>query len=239
MARINLVRGGTPKIKYMWCEGDRSDYTPPYGVPHIKETPPYDSHVDGAYGSGLAYFTLGMPVRPNGGITDGMRWQRNALSEKVLAVDDVIDLIAVPQNHYLEYINFKIMESDALMAGASIALTLYELKYNEKGEATYTELPDIEDALVAQSVTTPIPIDKPCNVFASLIKTDTGYAVPVYANPTIPPADMSSQPTFGRDLIISAKIVALPTDNTVTLAHMQNAWYLSAKIAGFECPTYY
>lgn len=239
MADVVLYKGGTPEVKYMWCENDYAQFNPPFGRPNLKESPPYDSHMDGAYGSGLAYFTMGMPVRPNNGLTGGMLWQKKALADKDPQVDDFIDLLVIPQNHYVTSLNFKIMESDAHMAGASVTLSARELKSDGKGGFTLTEISDVEDALTAQSVTTPIPIDKPCNVYVSLVKTDTGYAVPLYANPTIPAADDSSVPTYGRDIIIGVKVVALPTDSRFKLHNMLNGWYLSAKVAGFECPTYY
>lgn len=239
MADVTLYKGGTPVVNYMWCEKDYAQFRPPFGRPNLQESPPYDAHVDGAYGSGLAYFTMGMPVRPNNGVSGGMLWQRKALEDKNPQVDDFIDLLVIPQNHYVTYLNFKIMGVDPNMAGAAVALTARELKYSNTGEYTITEISDVETAVTAQSIASSIPIDKPCNVMVSLVSTDTGYAVPLYAGPTVPPASDSDQPTFGRDIILGVKVVSLPTAPDVKLCHMLNAWYLSAKVAGFECPAYY
>lgn len=237
MADVKLFKGGTPEVNYMWCEKDYAQFNPPFGRPNLKESPPYDSHMDGAYGSGLAYFTMGAPVRPNRGSYGGMLWQKKALADKNPQVDDFIDLLIVPQNHFVTALNFKIMESDAHMAGASVALTARALTYQADGTYTLEEISDVEDATAAQSVGS-IAIDKPCNVFVSLMKVDGDYMVPLYANPTVPGAEEDDAPTFGRDLILGVKVVALPTDNKYQLQHMLNGWYLSAKVAGFECPTY-
>lgn len=240
MADVSLFKGGTPVVNYMWCEKDYAQFVPPFGRPNLQESPPYDSHMDGAYGSGLAYFTMGMPVRPNRGqIGGGMLWQKKALADKNPDVDDFIDLIVVPQNHYVTGINFKIMASDAHMAGAAVALTARKLTYSADGTYELEEISDITDALAAQSQPSSIPVDVPCNVFVSTVSTDTGYAVPLYANPTVPPTTEGGEPTFGSDLILGVKVVSLPTDSNYKLHHMLNGWYLSVKVAGFECPTYY
>ena len=72
MANISLYRGGTPVVKFMWCDKDHPVYTPPFRQRHegttsnlfaderpLAETPPYDSHADGAYN--LGNFVIGMP----------------------------------------------------------------------------------------------------------------------------------------------------------------------------------
>lgn len=236
MADVSLIKGGTPVIKYMWCENDYNQFEPPFGNAHIPLTPPYDAHVDGAYGSGAAYFTLGMPVRPN---LVGMDWQRKAFADKNPQVDDFIDLLVIPEDHFVTAINFKIVESDARMAGATVALSARTVQLNAAGEFVYTEIPDVEDAVAAQAVNSPIPVDKPYNAFVSLVKADGGYAVPLYAAPSLPAADEASSPVFGKTLVLGVKVVSLPTDNKVSFQHMMNGWYLSAKVQGFECPTHY
>lgn len=262
MANVSLIRGGTPVIRYMWHERDYTQFQPPYGLPNIPFTPPYDAHVDGAYGSGLAYFTLGMPVVPNG---VGMEWQRKALMDQNPQVDDFIDLIVVPEDHFVTFINFKIMQSDPRMAGATVALAARTVEYNEDGELVYTEIDDVEEAVAAQGITSPIPVDKPYNAFVSLLKIGgssltgsvtgtvsdsnvtgtissgeaSGYVMPLYSKPYKPAADADGSPVAGKTVILGVKIVAMPTDNKVSWHMMRNGWYFSAKIQGFECPTYY
>ena len=71
MANISLYRGGTPVVKFMWCDKDHPVYTPPFRQRHegtisnlfaderpLAETPPYDSHADGAYN--LGNFVIGI-----------------------------------------------------------------------------------------------------------------------------------------------------------------------------------
>lgn len=234
MANINLVKGGTPGIRFMWCAGDYPEFAPPYNAVNYRDTPPYDGHMDGAYN--LGHFTMGMPVKPNG---VGMAWQRNMFLDRKPQVDDFIVLMALPEDHFVTAINFKIPDPDTRMAGATVALTAQEVTVDPvTGEYVYTEIMDVEDAVAAQGALSPIPVDNPANVFVSLMKTDTGYAVPLYANPSLMPATGQTQPTYGRYLLLGVKIVSLPTDAEVTFAHMLNGWYLSAKIQGFECPTY-
>ena len=93
MANISLYRGGTPVVKFMWCDKDHPVYTPPFRQRHegttsnlfaderpLAETPPYDSHADGAYN--LGNFVIGMPFAPR---VRGQIAQRKALQAQQLA----------------------------------------------------------------------------------------------------------------------------------------------------------
>lgn len=235
MADVSFIRGGTPVVRYMWCEGDYPQFLPPHSEHNILKSPPYDAHSDGAYN--LGYFTLGMPFRPNG---VGMFWQRDMLRDKNPQVDDIIDLIAVPEDHFVTGINFKIVEPDPQLAGCTVALTARAVSYDEdSGSFTFTEISDVEDAVTAQAITAPIPVDKPYNAFVSLSKVVGGYAVPLYAKPTLPPADDSGSLVPGRTIYLGLKIVSLPSNSNVKIWMAQNGWYLSAKTQAFECPTHY
>lgn len=230
MADIFLHRGGRPDVKLLWCEQDYAQFHPFFGSRNLDDTPPYDSHVDGAYN--LGDFTIGMPIQVH-----MMEWQRKALTG--IKVDDAIHCIGVPQNHYVTHLNFKIQKADPALAGATVALTAFEVKADGNGNRLLTEIADVEDAVAAQAALTPIPLDKPCNVYVSLTKVVGGYAVPLYANPTVPGADANAAPVFGRDIMLSLKVVSMPTDTNITLDMARNGWFMSAKIRGFECPTHY
>lgn len=232
----SLFKGGTPRIRYMWCEDDRAEFMPPFSAPNMDRTPPYDAHVDGAYGSGRNYFTLGMPFRPN---MVGMEWQRKAIRNAHLQVDDIIRLIVVPEDHFVTALNFKIVDTDARIAGATVALTAEAITFNAAGEPVYTEINDVEDAVAAQAVASPIPVDKPYNAFVSLVKEVGGYSVPLYSNPTLPAATNGGAPVQGRSIALGLKVVSLPTDNKVTLDMALNGWYLVAKVQGFDTPAHY
>ena len=233
MADVYLHRGGRPDVKLLWCEQDYSQFHPFFGSPNLEDTPPYDSHVDGAYN--LGDFTMGMPIVPS-----MMEWQRKAMAANGgLKVDDPIFCIGVPQNHYVTHLNFKIQKPDTSLAGATVALTAYRAVSDGNGGRIVTEIQDVEDAVAAQGVLNPIPLDKPCNVFVSLEKVVNDYVIPLYANPTVPAADAANAPAYGRDILLALKVVALPIDTNVTLDMARNGWYLSAKVRGFECPTHY
>ncbi len=265
MANIHMYRGGTPNyIGGAWCAKDYTKFNPPFGEANLVKTPPYDSHIDGAYN--LGNFTLGMPVRPNG---VGMEWQRKAMDEAGRPeVGDVMQLIVVPHDHFVTALNFKVADPDARLAGAAVKLVVQSGVFNADGEYVITTLDTLDTAMKAQGLTNAIALDNPSNTFVSLLSlaspggTDGataaikahnadsnqaayqatvsgGYIVPLYANPTVPAAAGSTSPEYGRDLIFGLEILSLPNDPTVSLAMAQNGWYLSLKAGGFECPTNY
>lgn len=234
MADVSFYRGGTPHVNYMWCEHDYAQWSPPFNMPNLALTPPYDAHVDGAYGSGLGYFTLGMPVCPR-----IMEWQQKAFLAKKVGVDDVIDLLVVPEDHFVTALNFKIVAPDAHMAGATVVPVARTLTATGDGVYEYDELTDIEDALTAQQLPTAIGVDKPVNVFVSLLKVTNGYAKGLYATPGLPPVDASGNGTPSKPIVLGLKVLTKPTDSKYDFPNMVNAWYMSAKVQGFECPTYY
>lgn len=248
MADVSFIRGGTPVFNPFWCDGDYPQFVPPHTTAHLPGTPPFNAHACASYTSG--YYTLGMMVNPNG---DGMTWQRHALEDKKPKVGDVIDMIVVPEDHYCSAINLKIAECDPKIAGLTVSLVGRMVSYNAENDQY--ELEDdttVEEAAEAQGYTAPIAVDKPANVFVSLLKvaggtvtdgkTAAGYAVPFYVAPaavTPMPAEVRSNCETRRSnaLYLGLKIESMPTDSNVTLAMVRNSWWMSAKIMGFECPT--
>lgn len=231
---IALFRGGIPVVRFMWCKENYPEFEPEFSAPHIEKSPPYDAHVDGIYRSG--YFTLGFPFRPHNA---GMTWQEKALAEAPIAVDDIIQMIGIPEDHFVTDINFKIIESDPNLAGATVSLTAQTIGVNPAGAYVFTEIPDVANAVAAQGGPATIAVDQPANVYVSMRKVDNGYAVPLYAKPSLPAGLGGNPGVVGTPLLIGLKIESLPTDPNVTFDMAQNGWYLSVKIQGFESPAFY
>lgn len=227
MSDASIFKGGRPVLNYMFCEGDYPQYTPPFENPNNFGTPPYDAHACGAYTSG--YFTQGMPIRPA-----IMKYQFNAMAAADLKVGDIIRCIVVPADHYIRQINFKSLDADALVAGATVALTAQLVTKTAESTFTFTEVDDIEDALASQSLSAAVALDKPFNIVLSLEKsvgvavgdppTTTLYNKPLYVEPN-------------TALVLGVRIVSLPTDPAFKIEQSTSGWYMSAKYEGFECPT--
>lgn len=232
---IAIYRGGSPVLNYMWKEGDFAKYTPPFQVARghdiFKGTPPYDSHGDGAYN--LGDFVIGMPINPNG---RGMIWQKKALLENGLAVGDIIQYAWVPRDHFATMLNFKCIESDQNMAGATVALVCQDMVGDAQGNFTYTEDSDFDAAVTAQLGSNSIAIDEPFNKVVSLYKVTDGYARPLYSEPDLP-AGHTASASFGKVKVLGLKILSLPTKPEFSLADMLNAMFLSVRFSAFECPT--
>lgn len=236
MSNISFIRGGTPVVKFIWDENTTPEYRAPFSENNLDDTPPYDSHADGAYN--LGHFVLGMPIKPVGA---GMTWQKKLLSEPNhrLAAGDVIQLCYLPADHIATFLNLKSVQSDEHLAGAQISLVAQILTFDDDGNEVYTEDSDFDAAVTAQCGANAFELDGPFNAFVSLMKSDSGYAVPMYSSPALPAKDASSKPTAGKYVVFGIKIKSLPTDSTVSLADMRKGIYFSVHMDAFECPTNY
>lgn len=248
MANISLYRGGTPEVKYIWSAADHPEYRPPFSQRHLgaqsdlfaderplEETPPYDSHADGAYNIGN--FVIGLPVAPR---TRGQVAQRKALQAQPLEVGDILQCIWLPEDHIATYLNLKSITNDANMAGATVALVVQNATPDKNGEFHYAEDTDFADAVTSQVGSNSFAVDKPFNAFVSLFKTNGDYAVPMYSKPALPVAHDASDgtlPTYPTYKIFGLKILSLPTKSEVTFADMLSAIYMSLRMEAFECPS--
>ena len=251
MANISLYRGGTPEVKYIWSAADHPEYRPPFSQRHLgaqsdlfaderplEETPPYDSHADGAYNIGN--FVIGLPVAPR---TRGQAAQRKALQAQPLEVGDILQCIWLPEDHIATYLNLKSITNDENMAGATVALVVQNATPDKNGEFHYVEDTDFADAVTTQVGSNSFAIDKPFNAFVSLFKAvgvDKEYAVPMYGKPALPvahDAPDSTLPTYPTYKIFGLKILSLPTKSEVTFADMLSAIYMSLRMEAFECPS--
>ena len=110
---VDLFKGGSPVVKYMSDEKDYVQFGGSFAENGFSDTPPYDSHVDGAYNVGN--FCLGMPINPK-----IMAYQRKALTRHPLKVGDVLWLFWIPYDHFATYFNLKIRTGDASIAGLTL-----------------------------------------------------------------------------------------------------------------------
>lgn len=245
MANISLYRGGTPVVNFMWSKSDFPQYTPPFRQTHLgttselfaderplAETPPYDSHADGAYN--LGNFVIGLPFAPR---VRGQIAQRKALQAQDLAVGDVLQMIWLPEDHVATYLNLKSITVDSNMAGATVALCVQDAVPDADGNFTYTENTDFDTAVTTQVGSNSFSVDAPFNAFVSLFTVSNGYAVPMYTTPYLPAADSSSSATYPTYKVFGLKILSLPTDTNVTFADMLSAIYMSVRMEAFECPS--
>ncbi len=76
---ITMFRGGTPDFKGWFRRGDYPEFTPPFGMPPMPSTPPFNSHADAAYNQG--YLNLQFPLVPRIEETTAHGWMWNALKQ--------------------------------------------------------------------------------------------------------------------------------------------------------------
>lgn len=102
MADISLIRGSTPVLNFPNCDGRTQ-----FGMPWAKRIAAEYQH---------SFFHLAMPLNPS-----LMPWQRTALGENPLAVDDHIFLMEIPQEHVLHSLFIAVDDTDPNMAGATLS----------------------------------------------------------------------------------------------------------------------
>lgn len=243
-----VYKGGSPVIQFPFCEGNYAQFEPPFSTVGVDKLEPYLSHADGAYQIG--YFTLGMPIVPK-----WMPYQRAALADAALAVDDIIQCLWIPADHYAKFLNFKVVGDDPDLDGATVTLTAQSVTVDQNGAFVYTEISDIEDAAAAQGAGAPIALDTDSNTMISLMKVATLAELDVTAsgNAVDTPGTVNVTGTAEGDVVgyvqplystpenwilVGLKIASLPHDVTVSLADAKNGWFLSLKVEGFECPMY-
>lgn len=135
-------------------------------------------------------------------------YQRRALQSGNPVVGDHILMYPVPEEHILNSVAVKVHELDALMAGAAVKPSA--LLY-DAAAGTYAEI-DILDALFENiALTTETTVWKP-------------LAEPYFVEP-------------GTTLVLSFKVISVPSDSTVTLAQTSVNMALIAKVEGLDIPS--
>lgn len=167
MADAILILGGSPDPDYLKCDGQGRRWYPPHGYSDLDNVneffssgdqtngvPPYNNHIDGAYNFGD--FVLGYPLNPT--LNANIR-MRNILAEANPGEDDILQLIAVPENNFVKSINFRIVTDNAALAGMTVAIVGSWVEYNyTTKEATVTEATDFTAIVAANGVSTAIPM---------------------------------------------------------------------------------
>lgn len=241
MADIRLYKGGTPDISFMNCEGHAVTSRPPFGYLNRKKTPPFDAHYDGAYA--VATFAAGFPFIPSE--IPYMRDNITNAQPDGLAVNDIMQMIVIPCNHYVDSIRFDIGQPDKNLAGCTVELVAQAVEWDptansNRGGFVLNEISDISVAATAQGVSTPIDVSEPTSVVIWMGNVVNGYAHPLYAAPIFTTTGSGAGATIVRHqsgaIILGVKVISLPTDAEYGIHMALNDWYLSCRMTGFEAP---
>lgn len=240
MANVILARGGTPDFKGWFCEGQYSEFMPPYDAPHMPATPPYDSHADAAYGQG--WLTLQFPLVPNLNGTYAHNWMQSAL-KGLRTVGDVIMTNWIPGRSFVNALHIEVTETDSSLDGVYITPVAMRVRWN----FTTQDWETVEDTafnaeLTAAGQMHQLPLGTP----------QTGDNIYTMARLSMDPSTLPS--TFGHNLVtrnaegtptgpLDAAFGHVVLGFKVTQgddAKIANIWrsniavYLSAKLVAFE-----
>lgn len=163
MAYINLLRGGTPVFKPMFCAGEYAEYVTPFDAPHQPGTPPFDSHADAAHGQG--YLNLHYPLVPHILDTRAHAWMQTAL-KKVKAANDVILTNWVPLRSYLDSYYIELTKPDEDLTGVYVEPVAYRVEPDPDdpenlAAATFTQITEFGDELENACGAKKIPLGTP------------------------------------------------------------------------------
>lgn len=174
---------------------------------------PFPRRVAYEYATGT--FTLGWPLYPS-----EEEYQYNELQAANPVVGDHIMMYIVPERHLLTSVAARVDIADAAMAGATLkpSAMLYD-----SVAGTYTELPLLDamfdplSLIATGTVWAPV---KTSQTFGTIVTTDAPYFV-----------------NKGQTLILTFKVVAVPTDTSVGIKDFAGKMSLVAKVEGFDIPT--
>lgn len=243
MAAINMFRGGTPDFKAMFCGGSFAEFGPSFSSPHYDDTPPFNSHVDGAQGQG--YLNLWFPLVPNLQSNDAHKWMRNAL-ENVSAVGDIIRLAWVPLRSYVPAQYFELVRGDSLLNGVYVKPVAERVSWDfAKKDYVYAVDEDYAAAVTASNVGQ-FPLGIPGESdqqygYVNLLPT-AAKPVPCTFGHNIKKYDKDGNPVAGLDDYYGAVVLGLQIAEGSTTA-IANIWkgnfafYMTAKCVSFECAT--
>jgi hypothetical protein len=256
MADVPLLKGGTPVIRYLWHEDTPVVSRPPFGLRAFPglHAPPFDAHYDGAM-SGIATFAAGYPFAPR-----DLEWQGVNVRAGRPDVGDMLQMIAVPCNHYIQSVRLDVLEADPRMNGATVDIAGQWIREDPAEPARFiaTDSLEIDDARTAQGIT-PVSLSAPSSTVVWLTRTggaaagtisgtaDAGgtvtgsasvdtssYAVPLY----VPPVFIGGERHQGGALVLGLRIKSLPTLPDTGFDSLQGALYLTTRIDGYECPAF-
>lgn len=243
MANINMFRGGSPDFKPMFCKGEWAEFNPPFSAPHYADTPPYNSHADGAMGQG--YLNLTFPLIPNLQNNDAHKWQRNALAN-LKAVGDIIRLAWVPLRSYVVAQHFELVRGDDLCSGVYVKPVAERVAWDiDKKDWTWTINSDYAAAVTASQVGQ-FPLGVPSSTdqqwgFINL-EPKAGDQAPCTFGHNMAQRDANGTPTGGLDdyyggVVLGLQIAEGSAAAIANIAVSNFALYMSAKLLAFECGT--
>jgi hypothetical protein len=259
MANAQVYKGGTPVVRYGAGAEDPTEYGPPFGRnsfggpaygPFMNQ-PPFDAKFNGA--AGQLTYPAGCPLSPA-----RMRWQKTNLLAAKPGVDDIIDMLVVPVNHWIDYVRFDVVRADTALAGAAVIPTgsLYTVDpADPNGVYIRTEDAFFVNAATAQGITS-IPLDVPSSTFISVtslvnasiagtapngggaitITSADGYVRPYYVAPEFVTHKGELRRFQTGGLLLGIKILSEPTNTNIKIWDARTDFYLTTRVTGFESP---
>lgn len=243
MAIVDMFRGGTPDVKPSFCKGDFAKFRPSFSSPHYKDTPPYNSHADGAQGQG--YLNLWFPLVPNLQSNDAHKWQRNALMN-LSAPGDIIRLAWVPLRSYVLSQHFELVRGDEILDGVYVKPVAERVTWDiEKEDYVWADNAEYTAAVTASNVGQfPLGVPKETDQQWGFINLapQAGVQAPCTFGHNMVATDAEGNPTAGLDAFYGAVVLGLQiaegSEEAIANIWRSNiAFYMSAKVLQFECAT--
>lgn len=242
MADIIMFRGGTPDFKAYHCEGDTQDYMAPVDAPHQPDTPPFDSHADGAYEQG--YLNLAYPLIPNLAETQAHQVMQRQL-KRVKAVGDVMHLCWIPTRAFLDSIYFEVTRTDKLLDGVKLTPVASRMYWDFNDETyKFARVAEFTAELTAAGITsfpagTPQDGDVIYGMARLSLKTD---ALPSTFAHNIVKADNQGNLCVPYDnkfgaIVLGYEVSAGSAEAIQSIWKSNLAIYMSAKLIAFDCPS--
>lgn len=237
MAIINMSRGGSADFKGWHCDGQWSEYGPPYDAPHMEHTPPFNSHADAAYGQG--WLNLHYPLVPMLADNDAHQTMRNALRE-VVNDGDIILTNWVPTRSYVSDIYYEVTKTDKDLAGVYLTPVAYRVSYDfATRKFAYAAVPEFAADMAANNITR-FPVGTPAGGdsmygYAHLVQAGQ---VPSTFGHNIMTRDTTGKPTGGVDARFGTVLLGYQIngddDKIASMWRGLFAVYMSAKLVAFE-----
>ncbi|MDR1314797.1 MAG: hypothetical protein LBQ12_14190 [Deltaproteobacteria bacterium] len=232
MADVVLYKGGTPEIQYLWNKNTPVLYGPPFGHLGKADAPPFDAHYEAEMG-GKGTFAAGYPLIPH--LTT---WQQVNIRAFNPGVGDVLQMLVVPCNHYIESIRLDVVIEDPLLAGTTVAIAGQWIQESATDPTQFGVTPSTEIAAAAAAQSgTGISLAVKSSTVIWLNQDVGGYVQPLYVKPAliVPPGKTRTEWFQGGGLILGLKIEAITAN--MTLDRMPGAVFLTTRIDGYECPS--
>ena len=242
MANAFILRGGTPDFKGFMCDGQASEWLPPYDTPSTDYTPPFNSHADAAMGQG--WLNLQFPLVPNLDGSSGHNWMQSLLAP-LAAVNDVIFTNWVPNRAFLNSYYLEVTHTDARLDGVYVTPVAYRHYYDYTTRAwVLAPITEFTDELTAVGITqfplgTPQAGDKLYGI--ARLSLDPAETPSTFGH-NIVTRDAQGDPIGGVDthyghVLLGLKITQGDPAKIKLIASSNIAVYTSAKLVAFEGST--